>query len=70
LSKEAFEQGWDYPGPDGTYKTMPNYGFRVMAVRTCGNCGIDSSLYWKIIKGGKLNDKVKEKMERILKNGK
>jgi hypothetical protein len=49
---------------------MPNYGFRVMAVRTCGNCGIDSSLYWKIIKGGKLNDKVKEEMERILKNGK
>lgn len=39
-SKEAFEQGWDYPGPDGIYKTMPNYGFGTIAPRTCGDCCI------------------------------
>ena len=31
--KEAFEQGWDYPGPYGLYKTMPNYGFGTIAPR-------------------------------------
>lgn len=47
-SREAFEQGWDYPGPDGIYKDMPSYGFGVLAPRTCGQCTIDKSLYWKL----------------------
>lgn len=41
-SKEAFDQGWDYPGPDGIYKSAPNYGFGMVAPRTCGNCSINS----------------------------
>lgn len=48
-SREAFEQGWDYPGPDGIYKNKPGYGFGVLAPRTCGQCTIDKSLYWKLI---------------------
>lgn len=47
-SREAFEQGWDYPGPDGIYKDAPNYGFGIVAPRTCGQCTIDKSLYWKL----------------------
>ncbi len=47
-SREAFEQGWDYPGPDGIYKNMPNYGFGVLVPRTCGQCTINKSLYWKL----------------------
>ena len=54
-SKEAFDQGWDYPGPDGIYKDMQNYGFGIMAPRTCGNCGIDKSLYWKIFITGEVD---------------
>mgnify|MGYP006990118932 CR=1 FL=1 len=47
-SREAFDQGWDYPGPDGIYKDMPNYGFGVLVPRTCGQCTINKSLYWKL----------------------
>lgn len=49
-SKEAFEQGWDYPGPDGIYKIAPNYGFGMIAPRTCGNCTINmDKLYWGLV---------------------
>ena len=45
-SKEAFEQGWDYPGPDGIYKENHNYGFGVIAPRTCGDC---STYVWRLL---------------------
>lgn len=34
---------------DGIYKNKPGYGFGVLAPRTCGQCTIDKSLYWKLI---------------------
>ena len=38
--EEAFEQGWDYP---------PNMGvFGILSPRTCGDCGIDKTLWWRI----------------------
>lgn len=72
-SKEAFDEGWDYPGPGGIYKTMPNYGFGALVPRTCGNCGIDKSLYWKLIMNKDeikdsesiLSENLKEILERI-----
>lgn len=38
---EAYSQGWDYP--PGIYK------FRLFTPRTCGDCPITGSLYWKIV---------------------
>lgn len=69
-SKEAFDQGWDFPGPDGLYKGMPNYGFGTLAPRTCGNCCITmDKLYWGIISKKEPNEEVfmekKEMIERI-----
>lgn len=64
-SKEAFENGWDYPGVDGIYKSRRNYGFGCMAPRTCGNCGIDTSLYWKLMNGENIGDEGNAAIERI-----
>lgn len=64
-SKEAFEQGWDYPGADGLYKDYSNYGFGTLMPRTCGNCGIQTSVYWKVMQGEELSEKDKEEILRV-----
>ena len=64
-SKEAFEMGWDYPGKEGIYKEMPNHGFGILLPRTCGDCGITQSLYWRMMVGEKLSKKDYETIERI-----
>lgn len=39
-SSDAFNSGWDYP---------PNFGdFGVISPRTCGDCGIEKTLWWAI----------------------
>lgn len=40
-SEEAFQEGWDYPPRMGT--------FGIVSPRTCGNCGIEKTLYWRLI---------------------
>ena len=70
-SKQAFDEGWDYPGKNGIYKDlMPNYGFGAISPRTCGNCGIMDTTYMKLTKGqvkmGELEGREKETIERIL----
>lgn len=38
---EAFEQGWIYP---------PSHGdFKVIDPRTCGQCSIKNTLWWRLI---------------------
>lgn len=37
---DAFEAGWDYPPRMGA--------FRMVSPRTCGNCGIDRTLWWAV----------------------
>ena len=70
-SKEAFDQGWDYPGPDGIYKDAPNFGFGMLLPRTCGNCSIADSFYWKVVNGGEgkkdteTDQAFKEMLERV-----
>ena len=64
-SEEAYEKGWDYPGKDGIYKTVQNHGFAILAPRTCGDCGINQSLYWRMMAGEELTNIDKETMERI-----
>lgn len=64
-SKEAFENGWDYPGVDGIYKSRRHYGFGCLAPRTCGKCGIETSLQWKIMSGEDIGDEGRNALERI-----
>lgn len=64
-SADAFEQGWDFPGVAGIYKDMPNYGFGILSPRTCGDCMITKSLYWKAMKGEKLTEGDLLVIERI-----
>lgn len=59
---EAFDNGWDYP---------PNMGaFGVLSPRTCGNCAINQTLWWKfttnqITNIDDLSEKDKETLNRI-----
>lgn len=60
--EEAFEQGWDYP---------PNMGmFGVLSPRTCGDCVITDTIWWKLtqehIKPEELSDKDKTSLKRIM----
>lgn len=42
-AQKAFEDGWDYPPFVGTYG--------VLGPRTCGNCPVTSTLWWRIMTG-------------------
>ena len=43
-AQDAFDNGWDYP---------PNMGhFGMLSPRTCGNCLMQDTLFWKINQGG------------------
>ena len=64
-SKEAFKTGWDYPGVDGIYKNMHNYGFGIMAPRTCGQCGVTTTVYWKVLHKEPLSESDEAVIERI-----
>ena len=43
--EEAFNEGWDYPPRMGT--------FGVVSPRTCGDCGIEDTL-WMALQSGKI----------------
>ena len=57
---EAYNQGWDYP--PGIYE------FRLFTPRTCGDCQITGSLYWKIVveKKTQLTEDEKASFMRIM----
>lgn len=61
-SEEGYEKGWDYPPKMGS--------FAVISPRTCGNCGIQTTLWWEITSNQTpledLNDHHKTTLERIL----
>ena len=59
---EAFEKGWDYP---------PRMGmFGVLSPRTCGDCAMVDTTWWKLmyqnVKPEDLSDKDKLTLSRIL----
>lgn len=59
---EAFEKGWDYP---------PRMGmFGVLSPRTCGDCAMVDTIWWKLMyqnmKPEDLSDKDKLTLSRIL----
>lgn len=52
-SEEAYNTGWDYPPGIGS--------FGIISPRTCGDCGIDKTFYWRIITNGmKFPDDISE----------
>jgi hypothetical protein len=61
-SEEGFNQGWDYPPRMGA--------FGIVSPRTCGNCLIDTTLWWEITCNktpvGMLSQRHLRTMERIL----
>lgn len=45
--EESYQQGWDYP---------PNIGvYGVVSPRTCGDCVITKTLYWRVINSPKVD---------------
>ena len=44
-AREAFEQGWDYPGEGGLF---PESTFGTVGPRTCGTCPITETLWWQL----------------------
>lgn len=60
--EEAYDQGWDYPPKMGQFK--------VVSPRTCGNCGMDGTLWFAMTFQGKnldyLDEKQRQTLERIL----
>jgi predicted kinase len=67
-SKEAYEQGWDYPGEGAVY---PSSMFGGLSPRTCGKCSIAETAYWAIVVEKKTTAELSEKqlqaVERIMK---
>lgn len=61
-SEDGYKQGWDYPPKMGAFK--------VISPRTCGNCGIQTTLWWEITCNktppDQLSDKHQETLKRIL----
>ena len=60
--EEAFEKGWDYPPKMGM--------FGVLSPRTCGDCAMVDTIWWKLmyqnVKPEDLSDKDKLTLSRIL----
>jgi uncharacterized protein CbrC (UPF0167 family) len=61
-SEEGFHKGWDYPPKMGA--------FGVISPRTCGDCGIETTLWWELTINKtpmeKLSPKHHETLKRIL----
>lgn len=61
-SEEAFEKGWDYPPKMGT--------FGILSPRTCGDCVIIDTIWWKLtiqnVNPDDLSEKEKETLKRII----
>ncbi|MGE7848183.1 hypothetical protein [Bacillus cereus] len=58
----AYKLGWDYP--------PKMYEFGVVSPRTCGNCSIDTTLWWQLVVENvpveELEEQHKQTLERIL----
>lgn len=60
--EKAFVNGWDYP--------PKMYKFKVISPRTCGNCLIHTTLWWKLVAENtpveELDERHKQTLKRIL----
>lgn len=58
-SEEGYQQGWDYP---------PRIGdFKIVSPRTCGDCGIDTTLWWEITCNKTAPEQLSERHKQTLK---
>lgn len=56
--EEAYLKGWDYPPKMGT--------FGILSPRTCPDCPIEQTVWWKLMKGDTiLSDKDIEIINRV-----
>ena len=55
--EEAFDQGWDYPPRMGS--------FGILSPRTCGDCTIDGTLWWKMMKGKSVSEFTEDEMKTL-----
>ena len=57
--EQAYKEGWDYPPYIGE--------FGLLSPRTCGDCTIDKTVYWKVVANGydNINSHDIEVIERI-----
>ncbi|MBU3198516.1 hypothetical protein LL037_18785 [Clostridium estertheticum] len=58
-SKEGYKQGWDYPPKMGAYK--------IISPRTCGDCGINTTLWWEITCNKTSPNQLSERHQQTLK---
>lgn len=58
-SEDGYQQGWDYPPKMGA--------FTIISPRTCGNCGIQTTLWWEIMCNKTPLDQLSEKHQETLK---
>ena len=58
-SEDGYKQGWDYPPKMGAFK--------VISPRTCGNCGIQTTLWWEITSNKTPPEQLSEKHQKTLK---
>lgn len=57
--EDGFNQGWDYPPKMGAFK--------VISPRTCGDCGIQTTLWWEITCHKTPLDQLSERHQETLK---
>lgn len=58
-SEEGNKQGWDYPPKMGTFK--------IISPRTCGGCGIQTTLWWEITCNKTPPNQLSERHQQTLK---
>lgn len=58
-SEEGYSQGWDYPPKMGKFK--------IISPRTCGECGIETTLWWEITCNKTPPEQLSERHQNTLK---
>ncbi len=56
--QEGFDLGWDYP--------PKMYAFKVISPRTCGNCGIEHTVWWDICLEHKKFEELTEEQHKTI----
>jgi hypothetical protein len=56
--EEGYDQGWDYPPEMGQFK--------IVSPRTCGDCGINGTLWWALsVEGKQPSDLAENQLETL-----
>ncbi len=56
--EEGFQRGWDY--------APRMYPFKLISPRTCGNCGIEGTVWWEIALNHKLVEELTEEQRKTI----